>query len=115
LLDRGRCCDEDLVRPGQPDAVGRAVAAHHGDDARSFDLFGPHRSRLRGGHRQVQEEEMVGGQKLRQRDPAVIWQTRDLWQQVAGQQAGGALGPHVYVVADLYPLGGKSEEVDRAR
>jgi hypothetical protein len=58
---------------------------------------------------------VVGGQELRQRDPPVISETRDLRQEIADQQAGGALGPHVYVVADLHPLGGESEEVDRAR
>ena len=87
-----------------------------GDDARSLDLLGPQRGGLRSGHRQVQEEH--DGCRTETRASATrpsSRQTRDLREQVADQQAGRALGPHVYVVADLHPLGGKSEEVDRAR
>ena len=57
---------------------------------------------------------MVAGQELRQVDPSRVRQRRDLREQVADQQVGRALRPHVHVVTDLDALGGQGEDVDRA-
>ena len=46
--------------------------------------------------------------------PSGVRQRRELRKQVADQQVGRALGPHVHVVADLNALRGQGEEVDRA-
>jgi hypothetical protein len=77
-------------------------------------LLSPQLERLRGSHRHVEEEQVVGRQERREGCPHGVGQRSDMRQPCAGEQVGGGLRAHVQVVAHGDALRGDGENVELA-
>src|SRR5918994_6359260 len=113
LADPGRGRHVPARRSCEADAELGPVARHRRDYRRVRHVRGPSGQRPSGGHGDGQEEEVVGGEELGQRNSSGVVEACEVWQQVTQQQVGARLYTDVDVVAHLQALAGDGHHVDR--